>query len=134
MSLPTPRLSEIRVSDAMHTGILTTDASTPLRTVARLMATQRVHAVAVTDPENARRPFGIVSALDVAAAAAVQVEETAGQAAATEVLTIAADEPLVEAARLMASHGLTHLVVVDPATGHPSGVISTLDIAQAYAG
>jgi CBS domain-containing protein len=34
----------------------------------------------------------------------------------------------------MTEHGVSHLVVVDPATGHPSGIISTLDVAAAFGG
>lgn len=134
MPITEPRLEHVRVRDAMHTGILTTDKSTPLRVVAGLMADQRVHAVAVSDAENTRRPWGIVTALDVAAAAACNAEETAGEAAATEVLVVSADESLCRAAQLMVEHGLNHLIVVDPASGHPSGIISTLDIAAVYAG
>jgi hypothetical protein len=32
----------------------------------------------------------------------------------------------------MTHHCLTHLVVVDPASGHPEGVLASLDIAAAY--
>lgn len=117
----------------MHTGVLTTDPTTPLRVVARLMSQQRVHAVAVADPEHARRPFGIVSALDVVAAAAAGVDETAGEAASTEVVTVGANDSLDHAAQVMLEHRLTHLIVVDPASGHPCGVLSALDIASAYA-
>jgi CBS domain-containing protein len=34
----------------------------------------------------------------------------------------------------MVEHGASHLVVVDPTTGHPAGILSTLDVAAAYAG
>jgi CBS domain-containing protein len=118
----------------MHTGILTTDPSTPLRVVAQLMAEQRVHAVAVADPDQARRPWGIVTDLDVAAAAAEDTDETAGQAAGLDVVMISAAEPLSWAAHQMVEHGVSHLVVVEPDTGHPAGIISTLDVAAAYAG
>jgi predicted transcriptional regulator len=127
------RLEHVRVHDVMHTGVLTTDPTTPLRVVARLMVEQRVHAVAVADPDHSRRPFGIVSALDVVAAAAGGVEETAGQAASTGVVTVSSADSLAEAARVMAEHTLTHLIVVDPAAGHPIGVLSALDVAAAYA-
>ncbi len=123
----------MRVRDAMHTGILTTDASTPLRVVARLMVDQRVHAVAVTDPGDGGRPWGIVSALDVTAAAAAAEEGTAGEAAATAVVTVSADDPLEHAARVMVDQGLSHLIVIDPASGHPAGILSTLDVVSAYA-
>jgi len=113
--------------------VLTTDPTTPLRVVARLMAQQRVHAVAVADPDHVRRPFGIVSALDVVAAAAAGIDETAAQAASTEVVTVSCDDPVDQAARVMSEHSLAHLIVVDASTGHPCGVLSALDIAAAYA-
>ena len=133
MTLSGPSLAHVRVHQVMHTGILTTDPSTPLRVVARLMADQRVHAVAVSDPDNARRPWGIVSTLDVAAAAAASADGTAGEAAATEVVTVSASDPLDQAARVMVEHNVSHLIVIDPGSGHPAGILSSLDIAAAYA-
>lgn len=133
MSIRDSPLAQIRVREVMHTGILTTDASTPLRIVARLMSEQRVHAVAVSDPGHARRPWGIVTALDVAAAAATDMELTAGQAAATEVVTVLASDSLERAAHVMVEHGVSHVVVIDAVSGHPAGILSALDIAAAYA-
>lgn len=127
-------LQRVHVRDAMHTGMLTTDPSTPLRVVARLMAEQRVHAVAVADADHARRPWGIVTDLDVATAAAEEADETAGEAAKHEVVTVSAGDSLSWAAQQMVEHGVSHLVVIDPRTGHPSGILSTLDVAAAYAG
>lgn len=133
MTISETPLERIRVKDAMHTGILTTDPSTPLRVVARLMSEQRVHAIAVADPNYARRPWGIITDLDVAAAAAEEADETAGEAAKHEVVAISAADSLGWAAQQMVEHGVSHLVVFDPATGHPSGILSTLDVAAAYA-
>lgn len=98
------------------------------------MADQRVHAVAVTDADNASRPWGIVSALDVAAAAASGLEGTAGDAAATAVVTVSASDPLEHAATVMVEHRVSHLIVIDPGSGHPAGILSSLDIVSAYAG
>ena len=134
MTIAQKPLERIHVRDVMHTGILTTDPGTPLRVVAQLMAAQRVHAVAVADPGQARRPWGIVTDLEVAAAAAEDADETAGGACRLDVVTISAAEPLSWAAHQMVEHGVSHLVVVDPDTGHPAGIISTLDVAAAYAG
>jgi len=134
MTIPQTLLERTRVQDAMHTGILTTDPSTPLRVVARLMAQQRVHAVAIADPGHSRQPWGVVTDLDVAAAACEEGEQTAGEAARHEVLTISAADSLDLAARKMVEHGASHLVVVDPVSGHPSGIISTLDVAAIYGG
>lgn len=136
MTITEAPLSRIRVKDVMHTGILTTDVDTPLRTVAGLMARQHLHAIAVADPALVGRPYAFVTAIDVARAAAQDSDLTAGQAAAaTEqgVLVLAADERLSEAARRFVQRGVSHAVVVDPATAHPVGVLSTLDVAAAYA-
>jgi predicted transcriptional regulator len=133
MTIQDPPLSHVHVSEAMHTGILTTDPSTPLTVVARLMADQRIHAVAVADPDHVRRPLGFVTVDEVIAAAAEGIIETAGQAAATEVVTVSSAERLDAAAQLMAEHSIDHLVVVDAATGHPCGILSGLDVAAAYA-
>jgi CBS domain-containing protein len=134
MTIQEAPLTRVPVQDVMHTGMLTTDPSTPLRVLARLMAQQRVHAVAVADPDHARRPWGIVTDLDVAAAAAEDSDETAGEAVKQDVLTVSATDSLSWAAHEMTEHGVSHLVVVDPATGHPSGIISTLDVAAAFGG
>ena len=96
------------------------------------MAKNRVHAVAITEGTRGR-PIGIASDLDVVAAAASGEEPTAGQAACTEPVTVSADDSLSHAAQLMSEHGVHHLVVVDAAGGYPIGVLSTLDIAAAYA-
>lgn len=132
MTVHEDRLSTMRVHEAMHTGILTTDSDTPLRVVARLMASQQVHAVAVVDPEHARRPWGVVTALDVVKAAAQDADLTAAESVSEELLTIPDSESLSWAAQLMADHGICHIVVVDAATGHPCGILSSLDIAAAY--
>jgi CBS domain-containing protein len=126
-------LAHVRVRDAMHKGILSADPSTPLRAVAGLMAAHHVHAVVVT-ADGDHRPWGIVSALDVARAAASDSDMTAGEAAATEILVVSSDDRLDHAAQLMTEHELTHLIVVDRASGRPVGVLSTLDVAGVYAG
>lgn len=134
MTIQDPPLAHVRVSDVMHTGVLSTDPTTPLSIVARLMADQRVHAVAVADPDHVRRPFGFVTVAEVIAAVAAGIDdETAGQAAATEVVTVPSSERLDAAAQLMAEHGIDHLIVVDATTGHPAGILSGLDLAAAYA-
>ena len=127
-----PKLDHIRVRDAMHPGILSCAGDAPLGEVAGIMAKNRVHAVAISDG-NGSRPAGIVSALDVVAAIAAGEEATAGQAAATEPLTVPSRERLARAAQLMAEYAVSHLVVLDDATGRPVGVLSTLDIAAVYA-
>ena len=121
-------LEHTRVVDRMHHGIVSCVAGTPLEDVAAIMSRTRVHAVAVTDaPEEP--PVGFVSDLDIVSAAADGVSQTALQAAVTEPLVVSADESPYRAAQLMSEHAVTHLIVLDAADGHPSGVVSSLDIA-----
>jgi CBS domain-containing protein len=51
----------------------------------------------------------------------------------TPIVAVRQDAPLLHAADLMAQHGVSHLAVVEPASGRPIGVVSTLDIARAIA-
>jgi CBS domain-containing protein len=125
-------LGHIRVRDCMHRGILSCASDAPLGEVAGLMARHRIHAVAITNGTGGR-PTGIASDLDVVAAAATGQEPTAAQVACTEPLTVSADDSLAHAAQLMTEHAVSHLVVLDASSGYPVGILSTLDIAAAYA-
>jgi CBS domain-containing protein len=124
----------IRVADVMHRGVLTCARDEPLSTVAELMVQHRVHCVVVTDhPDQAGALWGVVSDLDLVAAASVRGldDQLAGATAATAALTISPRETLQRAAQLMTEHGTAHLVVVDTTTLRPVGVLSTLDVARA---
>jgi len=139
LSLPVP-FHEATVRDAMSQGVISCPAEASLRTVARLMASYRVHAVFVLahvdEDDEDRQLLGLVSDLDLvlAAAAGTDVSRlTAGQSAEAPLLAIDASEPLEEAARLMSEHRASHLVVLDPESARPLGVVSTLDLACSLA-
>lgn len=127
------RLATTRVSDAMHRGVIVCDRSEALSRVAALMSEHRVHCVVVGG--EAGRLWGIVSDLDLVAAAAVRdlEEQTVGGSAVTPVVLIAPEDSLHRAAQLMTEHAVAHLVVVEPDTGRPVGVLSTLDLARRLA-
>ena len=130
-----PVSARIAVSEAMHPGVLGCAPETSLAEVAWLMASHRVHCVVVADePRDGGRPRGIVSDLDLVAAASVRDldEQTAGAACASEALTIKPVDSLQRAAQLMTEHAAAHLLVVD-GEGRPRGVLSTLDVAAALA-
>lgn len=135
-----PTLRNLRVSDAMHPGLVSCSLDTPLRAVARMMATYRVHAVLVTahgdDEVAGGRPWGLVSDLDVlrAAATADVGDVHARDVAQTPIVMVASDHELSHAAELMVGRAVSHLLVVEPHSGRPFGVISTLDLARALAG
>ena len=132
--------TRLRVLDAMHPGLISCPPDTALRTVARMMATYRVHAILVTPFGRDRladgSPWGVISDSDVlrAAEGADTAEQTARAAAATPAVTVSVDDGLAHAARIMRDRGLSHLVVTDPHSAKPIGVLSTLDLMRALAG
>ena len=137
-TITNPALSELRVVDAMHPGLITCRAADPLRTVARLMSTYRVHAVFVTahrEDEDGDR-WGVVSdaALLRASEEGSIDETTAGEVAETPVLSVSSSNDLDAVAHLMVERDVSHVVVVERHTKRPVGVLSTLDVARALAG
>ncbi len=124
--------------DAMSRGVLSCPSETPLRVVARMMATFGVHAIFVfehaDEDDEAPQLWALVSDLDLVAATQLDLDTmTAGATAVTPLVSVAADSSIGEAGSLMAQYGIAHLVVTDPESRRPIGVISTLDIARAVA-
>jgi CBS domain-containing protein len=133
-------LAKLRVIDAMHPGLISCSPNTPLRTVARMMALYRVHAILVTAHGEEELPggggWGIVSDADLLRAAETGDldEELSSSIATSPVQTIASSDELSSAAALIGEHAGSHLIVVERRSGKPIGVLSTLDIARALAG
>lgn len=126
------RISRRLVADAMHEGVFACEREAPLSEVAATMARELVHCVVVDSGSGeAGPPWGIVSDLDVVAAALVRDldDQSAGGSAGAPVVMVPPDETLERAAQLMTEHGTAHLIVVDRDRQRPIGVLSTLDIA-----
>lgn len=134
-------LRDLRVIEAMHPGVIACPLETDLRTVARMMATYRVHAVLVLahDPEQPVEGgglWGVVSDVDLiqAAQSADFDERTARSLAGTQVVTANSSDSLEQAVQTMVEHEQSHLVVVERRSQRPIGILSTLDVARALAG
>lgn len=123
------------VGDAMSPTLIHCSPHTPLRVVARMMATHGIHAVYVFDygveDDETVSIWGIVSDLDLVASWPVIDQRTAGSTAVQPLVTVSVDERLERAAQKMAETGSAHLAVIEPKTGRPVGVLSTLDVARA---
>jgi signal-transduction protein with cAMP-binding, CBS, and nucleotidyltransferase domain len=136
-ALPVP-FETATVGDAMSHGVISCPPETPLRVVARMMATYGVHAIFVfehfDEDDEAPQLWAVVSDLDLVAAAQLDLDTlTAGATAVTPLVSVAADCSLAEAGSLMAQYGIAHLAVTEPRSRRLTGVISTLDIARAIA-
>ncbi|MBX5442259.1 MAG: CBS domain-containing protein [Solirubrobacteraceae bacterium] len=133
------RLARVRVRDAMHPGVLGVPARTTVRDLADTLARYRLHAACVSgvteDRGGERLVWAIASDMDVLRAAhGGQLDAAAGEIAATEALTVDADEPLDEAAARMVAHGVGHAIVAAGAGAPPAGVLSSLDVLGVLAG
>lgn len=120
------------VDDAMHHGLVRCDPATSLREVAAIMADSHVHCVFVLASSilDDADDWSIVSDLDLAAAASLDLDEcTAGEIAVTPRLRIGREDSVERASQMMAENQAAHVVVVDG--GVPVGIVSTLDIARA---
>jgi CBS domain-containing protein len=135
---PHPALGATRVEEAMSRPIQACAPDLALPAVAALMAGLGVHCMAVVegggdDPSGAF--LGVLSDLDLVGAADADFERrTAGQTAGEPLVSVPADAPLSLAVREMRESRAHHLVVVEPASGTPVGVLSTLDVARVLAG
>jgi CBS domain-containing protein len=128
-----PPFKDAKVRDAMRVGVITCRPETKLADVARMMVGYDVHSVVVSDVKGKGGLWGIVTSLDLARAADELDALSAGELASTDLITIRSDESLERAAELMAEHGVTHLIALQPDADQPAGVISARGIAAAVA-
>jgi CBS domain-containing protein len=130
-----PSVEHATVSDAMHPGILACNPEASCTELARMMATHHVHCIAVMglghDSSGESLVWGIVSDLDLVRAGVSDDDsaQTAGELARRPFLAVEPTTSIREAAQLMLKHDARHLIVVDPGTQRPTGILSTLDIA-----
>ena len=133
-----PSLEHTSVGHAMHPGILSCEPDTAIEEVARMMTAHQVHCIVVThSPHGDSREsyvWGIISDVDlIEATVEAPGTQTAGALAHQPTISVRATVPLQDAARLMLSHRASHLVVTDPESLRPIGVLSTLDVVGAMA-
>jgi CBS domain-containing protein len=129
-----PSLEHATVADAMHPGIMTCEPDATAAEVARMMASNHVHCIAVMgvahDTPGESLAWGTISVLDlIGAGLQSRGEQTASSIARRTVTSVEPGTPLREAATLMVTHGATHLLVIDSASQRPVGMLSTLDVA-----
>ncbi len=129
-----PAFEDAKVHDVMRVGVVTCRPETKLADVARMMVGYDVHSIVVAEVGKAT-PWGIVTSLDLARTPDQLDSLTAGDVASTDLVTIKSDESLEKAAKLMAEHGISHLIAVQPDADadRPAGMISSRDLAAAIA-
>lgn len=133
------KLRTTLVRDVMHPGIVSCSQAATAPEIARIMASGRVHCVAVMgvahDQQRDPLIWGIVSDLDLLDAATdAGRSATAADLAREPVISVRATMSVHDAAKAMVQYQATHVVVVDPEHRRtPLGILSTLDIAKLLA-
>jgi CBS domain-containing protein len=128
-----PSLRHATVSDAAHPGIVSCDPEASPTEVARLMAIHHVHCVVVMgtvhDETGESLVRGIVSDLDLLAKDLGKgAEPTARALVGQTMISVEPTMPLADAAELMLNHQVNHVIVTEPKTQRPVGILATLDI------
>jgi CBS domain-containing protein len=117
------------VRDAMTSSPRTIDRSTPQQEAARLMRDEDVGSLPIVEGE---RLVGVLTDRDIVVRAVAdgRIDVTAGEIASTELVTVDPDQPLSEAAKLMAQHQVRRLPVCEE-DGRLVGVLAQADVATA---
>ena len=102
------------------------------------MATYQVHCVLVSGVVGRTgedRGWGMVSDFDLvrAIAAGIDPEQPVEDVVSRPLHTIRPQVGVQQAAELMSSREITHLVVIDEELGEPMGLVSSLDVAALLA-
>jgi CBS domain-containing protein len=136
-----------RVRDVMTTSVVTVDRITPYKEIARLLAEHRISGLPVL--KMGRQVAGVVTEADLLAAQANTARRlragtgrgwwhrerhpalTAGELMTTPAITIGPDATVPAAARLMSSHHVRRLPVVD-GDGRLTGVVSRRDLLSVF--
>ena len=118
-------LAGFHVRDVMSKSLITAQLTASIRDVARLMAEKNVGLVVIAE-DNALK--GVVSESDIIRALlnGVDLDAPVEKIMTTNVVTVAPEATLAQAATLMAEHNIRHLVVTEGVK--PLGVISLRDI------
>jgi CBS domain-containing protein len=129
-----PRIEHARVADAMRHGVLSCSSSASLRAAARTMTLHHIHTVVVNDAASGEL-VGVLSDGDLVGALLQSgaPDQTVGEAARRDVVTLSSDLSLSDAVQAMRAHGSDHAVVIDAHSGQPTGMLSTLDVLGVFA-
>jgi CBS domain-containing protein len=123
--------NQMLVRDVMTPSPQTCGPDTPVADVARLMASEDVGSVPIVQGE---RLIGILTDRDVAvrvvAAGKDAISLPVGGVASREVVTVKPDQPLDQALKLMASHQIRRVPVVEEGQ-RLVGILAQADVALA---
>jgi CBS domain-containing protein len=127
------RWTAVTVQDAMRPGVVTCRPEDRVTKLAATMVAGGVHAL-VVGPLERPAPLIVTDRTLVRAALEERAGARAADVAHEPVATVPGDAAFDDAVALMAEHYVAHLIVIDPESGTPSGVVSSFDAAAVLGG
>ncbi|HEX6769917.1 MAG TPA: CBS domain-containing protein [Candidatus Binatia bacterium] len=129
-------MSDLRVSDWMHRGVITCHPETPVAEVAATMDANDISALVVVNEQGAA--VGVISRTDLINARFVQPYMKHWRGLNAEhlmtkpVISVLPDTTIHEAVQMLNEKHIHRLVVVEKASGHmqPVGILSVTDLAR----
>jgi len=129
-------MSEARVRDWMHKGVITCNPDTPVKDVAKTMDAKDISALVVVDGAGAA--IGVISRTDLVNARFIQPYlrhwrgMTAEHLMTKPAISISPDAAITEAAQKISEKRIHRLVVVENSAGRvrPVGILSVTDLAK----
>jgi len=129
-------MSETKVQDWMHRGVVTCDAETGVAEVAAIMDARDISALVVVNAGG--DALGIISRTDLVNARFIEpyMKHWRGLCAqhlmTKPAITVAPDASIDEAVQLLSEKRIHRLVVVEKSAGHirPVGILSMSDLAK----
>ncbi|MEA3376261.1 MAG: CBS domain-containing protein [Chloroflexota bacterium] len=120
------------VGDIYHKGVIFCKPETPLQEVVRVMADTEIHAIMVAEREG-NPPVGVVSHMDTIAHYSEDLTAIQARDVMTpEVVSIAQNATVKDAAKRLLDSDIHRLLVVDD--DKPLGILSTTDIIREMRG
>jgi CBS domain-containing protein len=129
-------ISDRFVSDVMHKGVIACKPDTPMQEVVRIVADTDVHAIVVMGNDHSVQ--GIISHMDIIRLYGRNLmEHTASEIMTSEVIFVAPNTTVAEAAQKMVERDVHRLLVCEASAEgklKPVGIISTTDIVKEMRG
>jgi CBS domain-containing protein len=123
----------MKVAEIMTENPICCVPATPLEEVARMMVENDCGAIPVVEDQEGWKPVGIITDRDITCRAVAEgrnpLELAAGEIMTASPVTVTPDTGLEECEKLMESHQLRRILVVDD-KGGCSGIVALADIAR----
>jgi CBS domain-containing protein/anti-sigma regulatory factor (Ser/Thr protein kinase) len=118
----------LRIKEAMNKKVLTLTTGHTMMDVRKVLRDHRISGVPIVE---SGRLLGIVSIEDlINCLRSGAMERAVEDAMTTEVVTLFADEPLIQAITMFGKHGFGRFPILDRTTGKVVGIITKKDIIQ----